>query len=109
LPEDKDVVETVPVAVPELKVNVEPVAVPSTSNCAVPVGVVVTPDVPDATVTVIETELPAVTLVGEAVTVVVEIAEPPDESGVTAVQLLTKLATSSEPHPVARSYPVVAL
>jgi hypothetical protein len=80
-------------------------------SVTVPVGAMVCPfgsfgaPVAPPTVTVTLSVLLELMLVGLGVTVIVGAAEP----GVTAVQAFTTLATFSEPRPVARSKPVVAL
>ena len=75
-----------------------------TRNCTVPLGV---PDKP-VIVAVSVTVEPAVTVEGDAMSFVVEIALPlvPLLNGVTLAQAFARLIRFTLPQPVARSYPL---
>src|SRR6185312_6267261 len=97
----------------------DPSAALLSRNCTVPVGV---PAEFPVTVAVSVTLLPVARLsvqgvplapeqAGEVVSAVLDTLVPvePVPSGVTSFQSVARLLRSTEPHPVARSYPVVAL
>src|SRR5665213_1111251 len=94
------------VATPALLIATgDPCATLSSRNCTVPVGAAPKPVVVDVNAIFV----PWTTADGVPVSVVVDKVKPIGEvSGVTELQWFTKLNTSSEPQPVARSYPTPA-